>query len=74
MVRTGEPEYLQNHSYFLYCMDCVAEICHGINIYALKLNRDKADILLIHSRYRDKPLVNEFNIKHEKVPITATLS
>ena len=52
--------------------DCVTEICHWMNINGLKLNQDKTDILLIHSRYRNKPSVDEFNIELEKVPITAT--
>ena len=53
--------------------DCVAEICHWMNINELKLNQDKTDILVIHSKYRNKPSVGEFNIELEKVPITATL-
>ena len=53
--------------------DCVAEICHWMNINELKLNQDKTDILLIHSKYRNKLSVGEFNIELEKVPITTTL-
>ena len=53
--------------------DCVTDICHWMNINELKLNQDKTDILLIHSRYRNKPSVDEFNIELEQVPITATL-
>ena len=52
--------------------DCVTEICHWMNINELKLKQDKTDILLIHSRYSNKPSVDEFNIELEKVLITAT--
>ena len=52
--------------------DCVTEIGHWMNINKLKLNEDKTDILLIHSRYHNKPSVDEFNIELEKVPVTAT--
>ncbi|CAB3979672.1 Hypothetical predicted protein [Paramuricea clavata] len=53
--------------------DCVAEICHWMNSNELKLNHDKTEIMLIHSRYRNKPPVDDFNIELEKVPITAAL-
>ncbi|CAB4011931.1 Hypothetical predicted protein, partial [Paramuricea clavata] len=49
--------------------DCVAEICHWMNSNELKLNHD----MLIHSRYHNKPPVDDFNIELEKVPITAAL-
>ena len=52
--------------------DCVTEVCHWMNINELKLKQDKTDILLIHSRYSNKPSVDEFNIELEKVLITAT--
>jgi hypothetical protein len=44
-----------------------------MNSNELKLNHDKTEIMLIHSRYRNKPPVDDFNIELEKVPITAAL-
>ncbi|CAB3985713.1 Hypothetical predicted protein [Paramuricea clavata] len=46
--------------------DCVAEIGHWMNSNELKLNHDKTEIMLIHSSYRNKPLIDDFNIELEK--------
>jgi hypothetical protein len=67
-ITPGKPPYEA-----LRIENCLAEICHWINSNELKLNHDKTEIMLIHSRYRNKPPVDDFNIELEKVPITAAL-
>ena len=35
--------------------DCISAICHWMNLNELKLNHNKTEVILIHSKYRPHP-------------------
>lgn len=37
--------------------ECITSICNWINLNELKLNHDKTEIMLFHSKFRAPPLV-----------------
>ena len=47
--------------------NCVADICRWMDVNELKLNRDKTDIMLIHSKYRISPPLECLDIGSERV-------
>lgn len=52
--------------------NCVAAICRWMDINELKLNHDKTEVMLIHSKYRNGPSFDNFNIGDETLPTTAS--
>ena len=51
--------------------NCVADICHWMDVNELKLNHDKTEIMLIHSKYHIRPLFNYFSMGNERLTTTA---
>ena len=51
--------------------NCVAHICHWIDVNEMKLNHDKTEIMLIYSKYHTRPLFSYFSIGSEKLTTTA---
>ena len=51
--------------------NCVADICHWIDVNELKLNHDKTEIMLIYSKYHTRPLFSYFSIGNERLTTTA---
>ena len=42
--------------------NCVADICHWMDVNELKLNHDKTEIMLIYSKYHTRPLFSCFSM------------
>ena len=40
--------------------ECIASICNWMNLNELKLNHDKTEIMLFHSKFRAQPLIHSF--------------
>ena len=72
-------------SIFTYCLkivfdvvrlrveNCVANImCHWMDVNELKLNHNKTEIMLIHSKYHTSPLLSYFSMGNERLTTTAT--
>ena len=51
--------------------NCVANICHWMDVNELKLNHDKTEIMLIYSKYHTRPLFSYFSMGNEKLATTA---
>ena len=51
--------------------NCVADICHWMDVNELKLNHDKTEIMLIYSKYHTRPLFSYFSIGNERLTTTA---
>ena len=51
--------------------NCVADICHWMDVNELKLNHDKTEIMLIYSKYHTRPLFSYFSIGKERLTTTA---
>ena len=51
--------------------NCVADICHWMDINELKLNHDKTEIMLIYSKYHSRPPLGYFNTGNERMTTTA---
>ena len=51
--------------------NCVADICHWMDVNELKLNHDKTEIMLIYSKYHTRPLFSYFSMGNEKLATTA---
>ena len=51
--------------------NCVADICHWMDVNELKLNHDKTEIILIYSRYHTRPLFSYFSMGNERLTTTA---
>ena len=47
--------------------NCVADICHWMEVNELKLNHDKTEIILIYSKYHTRPPFSYFNIGNERL-------
>ena len=45
--------------------DCLLEISHWMNKNKLKLNQDKTELLLIHSKFRKEPAFAPLNFGTE---------
>ena len=50
--------------------NCVADICHWMDVNKLKLNYDKTEII-IYSKYHTRPPFSYFSIGNEKLTTTA---
>ena len=51
--------------------NCVADICHWVEVNELKLNHYKTEIMLIYSKYHTRPLFSYFSIGNERLTTTA---
>ena len=51
--------------------NCVADICHWMDLNELKLNHDKTEIMLIHSKYHTRPFLSYFSMGNKKLTTTA---
>ena len=51
--------------------NCVADICHWMDVNELKLYHDKTEIMLVYSKYHTRPLFSRFNIGNERLTTTA---
>ena len=51
--------------------NCVADICHWMDVNELELNHDKTEIMLIYSKYHNRPPFSYFSIGNEKLKTTA---
>ena len=51
--------------------NCVADICHWMDVNELKLNHDKTEIMLIYSKYHTRPLFSCFSMGNERLTTTA---
>ena len=51
--------------------NCVADICHWIDVNELKLNHDKTEIMLIYSKYHTRPLFSYFSTGNGRLTTTA---
>ena len=49
---------------------CVSEIRYWMERNDLKLNPDKTDILLIHSRFREDPILDHLQFRDERISIS----
>ena len=47
--------------------NCVADICHWMEVNELKLNHDKTEIMLIYSKYHTRPPFSYFSIGNERL-------
>ena len=47
--------------------NCVADICHWMEVNELKLNHDKTEIILIYSKYHTRPPFSYFSIGNERL-------
>ena len=69
-------------SIFTYCLkivfdvvrlrveNCVANImCHWMDVNELKLNHNKTEIMLIHSKYHTSPLLSYFSMGNESLRV-----
>ena len=69
-------------SIFTYCLkivfdvvrlrveNCVANImCHWMDVNELKLNHNKTEIMLIHSKYHTSPLLSYFSMGNESLGV-----
>ena len=50
--------------------NCVADICHWMDVNELKLNHDKTEIMLIYSKYHDCPYFSYFSMGNERLTTT----
>ena len=46
--------------------NCVADICHWMDVNELKLNHDKTEIMLIYSKYHTRPLFSYFSVGNQR--------
>ena len=51
--------------------NCVADICHWMDLNELKLNHDKTEIMLIYSKYPTRPFFSYFSTGNKKLTTTA---
>ena len=51
--------------------DCVADICHWMDVNVLKLNHDKTETMLIYSKYHTRPFFSYFSMGNERLKTTA---
>ena len=51
--------------------NCVADICHWMDVNELKLNHDKTEIMLIYSKYHTRLPFSYFSIGNERLTTTA---
>ena len=51
--------------------NCVAHMCHWMEVNELKLNHDKTEIMLIYSKYHSRPPFSYFSIGNERLTTTA---
>ena len=51
--------------------NCVADICHWMDVNELKLNHDKTAIMLIYSKYHTRPLFSCFSMGNKRLTTTA---
>ena len=51
--------------------NCVADICHWMDLNELKLNHEKTEIMLIYSKYHTRPPFSYFSIGNERLTTTA---
>ena len=42
--------------------ECIASICNWMNLNELKLNHDKTEIMLFHSKFRAQPLIQSLRV------------
>ena len=47
--------------------NCVANICHRMDVNELKLNHDKTEIMLIYLKYHTCPLFSYFSVGNERL-------
>ena len=47
-------------------------MCHWMDVNELKLNHNKTEIMLIHSKYHTSPLLSYFSMGNERLTTTAT--
>ena len=53
--------------------NCVADMCHWMDVNELKLNQDKTEIMLIYSKYHIRSLLSYFSMGTERLTTTAKL-
>ena len=46
--------------------NCVADICHWMDVTELKLNHEKTEIMLIHSKYHTRPFSATYELRSGK--------
>ena len=46
--------------------NCVADVCHWMDVKELKLNHEKTEIMLIYSKYNTRPLFSYFSIGNQR--------
>ena len=54
--------------------DCVFDICLWMERNELKLNKEKTDILLIHSKFRNSPSLEERILGNEQFTMARTVT
>ena len=54
--------------------DCVSDICLWMERNELKLNKEKTDILLIHSEFRNSPSLDEIILGNEQLTMARTVT
>ena len=54
--------------------DCVSDICLWMERNELKLNKEKTDILLIHSEFRNSPSLDETILGNEQLTMARTVT
>ena len=52
--------------------ECMASICNWMNLSELKLNHDKTEIMLFHSKFRAQPLIESLRVRYENVPLSSS--
>jgi len=55
----------------LRVQNCVADICHWMDVNELKLNHDKTEIMLIYSKYHTRPFFSYLSMGNEKLTTSA---
>ena len=51
--------------------NCFADICHWMDVYELRLNHDKTEIMLIYSKYYTRPFFSYFSMGNDRLTTTA---
>ena len=46
--------------------NCVAGVCHWMDVNELKLNHDKTESMLIYSKYHTRPLFSYFSMVNQR--------
>ena len=53
------------------CVNCVADICHWMDLNKLKLNHDKTEIILKRSKHHTRPFFSYFSMGKDRLTTTA---